>query len=103
MNFIRVIPFFVNCRNMGNHLEIEIEDIPESVADLVEIIGLQRLIQLSKHIGGSSVYIPKYERLSRMARNRMVRMEFNGQNHKELAVKYNLSVAGIRGILNGNI
>ena len=43
---------------------------------------------------------PKWEKVCRAARDRAIRAEFTGTNHRELARKYGLTVVWIRAILD---
>ncbi len=55
------------------------------------------------YCGGINFYIPKnYARnIKNNARNRLIRKEFNGTNHQELAVKYGVSLQWIYKIVKG--
>lgn len=50
--------------------------------------------------GGTSLYIPKAESISRTVRNSAIRAEFTGKNLKQLAARYELSEVQIRAILS---
>jgi Mor family transcriptional regulator len=66
---------------------------------LAETIGLGPALQLVQARGGEGVYVPKAENVCRAARDRAIRAEFNGANHRELARKYGLTVVWIRAIV----
>lgn len=53
------------------------------------------------YCGGINFYIPKnYARnIKNNARNRLIRKEFNGTNHQELAIKYRVSLQWIYKIV----
>ena len=78
---------------------ITIEDLPEELATLAEKIGLESTLKIVSAYGGTSLYIPKADRVAREARNRKICDEFNGKNTGDLARKYNLSESQIREIL----
>lgn len=53
--------------------------------------------------GGSYMYIPKMEVVSRTVRDSMIRQEFNGYNYKQLAQRYGLSEVWIRKIVKTEV
>ena len=48
-------------------------DVPDSVKDVVEVIGMDAFKSLVKFAGGSNLYIPNESSLVKGARNRMIR------------------------------
>lgn len=54
-----------------------------------------------KYNAGLNVYIPKgqYSAVMNTARNNLIRKEFNGANHTELAMKYGVSLQWIYKIV----
>jgi Mor family transcriptional regulator len=80
---------------------IEIDDLPEDLRQIAEIIGLPAMLALSAHLRGQRLYLPPPERLSIQARNRAIRSEFNGRNFRDLAAKHNLTVRWVRAIVTG--
>ena len=51
-------------------MEVEIRDIPESMINMVDIVGIRKFLEITKMYGGSSVYIPLYKSIIRPARDR---------------------------------
>ena len=84
---------------LGKH-RILMEDLPPDFQDLAEAIGFEATIKLIESRGGEGLYIPKPEKVLRAARDRAIRREFDGTNHRELARKYGLTVTWIRTIVN---
>lgn len=76
-----------------------IEDIGERYRAVVEIVGIRKFILLSDYAKGDELYFPKVENVVGAARNRRIKKEFNGYNHKELAGKYNLTIQQINRIM----
>lgn len=76
-----------------------IDDISENYRPVVEIIGIQKFIELSDYAKGDELYFPKTENIIAPARNRHIKAEWNGYNIKELADKYNLTIKQIGNIL----
>lgn len=85
---------------MINEYDITIEDLPEDLADIAQLIGLEATLKLVSARGGESIYIHKADRVALSARDRKICKEFNGRNYSDLAQTYNLSVSQIRSILN---
>lgn len=79
--------------------ETTIDDIADSYRPVVDIIGIDKFIELSDYAKGDELYFPKTENIIAPARNRRIRAEWNGYNSKELAEKYNLTVKQIGNIL----
>lgn len=82
-----------------NIASVKLDDIPDGYRDIAEVIGVEAACLLAEVRGGESVYVPKCEMITRKARNRSIREEFNGANYRELARKHNLTVVMIRQIL----
>lgn len=83
--------------------EITEEMIPETYKDVAEIIGAKSLLKLAQEYGGTMIYIPKFDSLTRMIRDKKIKQDFNGGNYKELALRYNLCESSIRNIVNNNM
>lgn len=79
--------------------ETTLEDISDSYREVVEIIGIDKFIELSDYARGDELYFPKVENIIAPARNRRIKKEWNGYNSKELADKYNLTIKQIGNIL----
>ena len=74
-------------------------DIPDSVKDVVDVIGIDAFKRLVKLAGGSNLYIPNESNLVKPIRNRIIRDKFNG-DYKVLARKYNITEAQVRNIVD---
>lgn len=83
--------------------KITLENLKEEQKEIAEIIGIENYIRLVKCFGGSSIYIHKADTISRVIRDEQIKIEFNGHNYKELALKYNLSTNQIREIVDKDI
>lgn len=79
--------------------ETTLEDIAESYRPVVQIIGIEKFIELSEYAKGDELYFPKKENIIAPARNRRIKKEWDGYNLKELAEKYNLTTKQIGNIL----
>lgn len=77
--------------------------LPEPYDRYAEAIGVRGLLNLSKELGGITLYVPKPENLFKDVIFKKVKEEFNGYNYQSLALKYNLSERTIRNICNDNM
>ncbi len=75
------------------------DDIAERYRPVVEIIGVEKFIEISRFARGDELYFPKPETILAPARNRRIKKEYNGYNAKELAQRYNLTIPQINLIL----
>ncbi|NPU84393.1 MAG: hypothetical protein HPY65_07875 [Syntrophaceae bacterium] len=79
--------------------EISLDCLPDSYQDVARIIGMEPTLRLARHIGGMRIYYPKLDSLFRDKRDERIRAEFTGNNHRDLARKYDLTEAWIRAIV----
>lgn len=83
--------------------DVTIKDFDDDpMAALIEVVGLETAKRLVVAFGGDSFYFPKVESVIRTARDRRIRSEFTGFNHKELAAKYNLTPRYVRKIVGAD-
>ena len=83
--------------------EVAFEDLPPICVQAVNILGLEMFVKLSCEIGGTSLYIPKFESVIAKARDRLIVKQFNGSNFRDLALKYNLTEVWVRQIINQDL
>ena len=77
-----------------------IGDISERYREIVEIVGIEKFIELSNYARGDELYFPKAENIVGPARNRRIKKEYaQGSSDKELSDKYDLTVKQIWNIL----
>ena len=81
-------------------MRINIDDVPENLHNIVDIIGEDKFIEIVKLYGGDNIYIPTYKNLFRTSRNKEIISKFNGANASHLGRQYNLSANQIRRIAN---
>ena len=74
-------------------------DVPDSVKDVVDVIGIDAFKDLVKLAGGSLLYIPNESNLVKPIRNRRIREEFKG-SYRDISVKYGISEVQVRNIIN---
>lgn len=79
--------------------QLRLEDIEDELQrELVETVGMENYKKIVASFGGILLYIPKADSVTRAARDRQLKSEFNGYNHSDLARKYNLSETQVRNI-----
>ena len=59
----------------------------EDCQALIRAIGLEGFKKLIQEFSGVQLYIPKQEKVCRYLRDKKIRQEFDGSNHKTLAQK----------------
>jgi len=74
-------------------------DVPDSVKDVVDVIGMDAFKDLVKLAGGSLLYIPNESNLVKPIRNRRIREEFKG-SYRDISMKYGISEVQVRNIIN---
>ena len=74
-------------------------DVPDSVKDVVDVIGIDAFKELVKLAGGSLLYIPNESNLVKPIRNRKIRDEFKG-SYRDISMKYGISEVQVRNIIN---
>lgn len=84
---------------LGKKEQIELSMLPEEYQETAEVIGVEAFLKLCYHYGGSNLYIPKQDRVTRHIRDSKIKKEFKGGNYKELARKFGLSESHIRKIV----
>ena len=75
------------------------EDLPESVIDIVDTIGIDAFKDLVRLVGGSNLYIPNENSITKEYRNKKIREEFKG-DYKTISRKYGISEVQVRNIVN---
>ena len=55
------------------------EDIPYGLCAMVEIVGMDKFVEICKLYGGSTVYIPVHSKVTLAERNRQLAKDYNGK------------------------
>lgn len=73
----------------------------ETVSELVQVLGIENTVRLIETFGGSQLYIPRLETLTKNEyRNSMICTDcMNGMSYRAVASKYGLSEMAIRKII----
>ena len=80
-------------------MKLKREDVTYGLELLVDIVGKERYLEITRMYGGMSLYIPTYKSALRNARNREIAIKYNGVNASRLASEYRMSVNHIKRIL----
>ena len=63
----------------------------ETVAELVDLIGIENTVTLVKYFNGNQVYIPKFRKLAKEYRDSEIYVDYKkGIGYKALSAKYKL-------------
>lgn len=84
---------------MLDGFDVQLEDLTPEYREIAEVIGLASALALVESRGGEKIYVPKAEMVSRHARDRKIRSEFDGGNYRELARRYHLTETWVRQIV----
>ena len=76
-------------------MKLKREDVTYGLEMLVDIVGEERYLEITKMYGGMSLYIPTYKSALRCARNREIARRYDGVNASRLASEYRMSVNNI--------
>nr|WP_321465468.1 Mor transcription activator family protein [uncultured Desulfobulbus sp.] len=70
----------------------KIEELPRSLQEVAEIVGIEKTIALSNHFQGTTVAFPMLAKFKRKIRNAALREDYDrGATVAELARKYGLA------------
>lgn len=83
-------------------MNVVIEYIPYNLHTMADLVGVENILQICKMYGGSSIYIPVYNKVIIGDRNRRIVGEYNRKNLDRLRVRYDLSKEQVRYVLRKN-
>lgn len=83
--------------------KLQLENLDGDQLRLAEAIGIEAFKKLVTMYAGTTIYIPTLEKLTIGVRDKMIRDEYNGYNHKALALKYGISEQWVRVIVGSDI
>lgn len=81
-------------------LVINKEDIGYKLGTLLDIVGEEMFLEITKQFGGDNVYIPTHKSVLRSSRNKEMIKKYNGVNAKELAKEYDVCVTHVNRIVS---
>lgn len=74
---------------------INLDNLNDEQHALAEIIGIERYISLIKTFGGTYIYIPLEDTLTKSIRNSVIKTDSSKMTISQLARKYGLSQSSI--------
>lgn len=74
------------------------EDVPDSLRDVVDVIGIDAFKELVRLTGGTNLYIPNEKSIVKPIRNKIIRDSFKG-SYKELSRQFGISEVQVRNII----
>ena len=80
--------------------EIHPDDLSPVQREVADLIGFENYLKLIDVYAAETIYIPKHDSFERIARNQRIVEEYNGDNLKALAKKYNLTTVTVRAIVD---
>lgn len=81
-------------------MNITLEDLPKGIHQMVEIIGMEKMLEVAKYYGGGIIYIPKYDSLVKCEKSRRIQEEYaGGRSAKSLMSEYGVTYNQFRYML----
>jgi len=81
--------------------EVTMDDLPEDWQFIAELCGLENAIKIIANFYGDTLYTP-VRTLTANIRNKYITKHFNGDNAKELAVKFGITIRTVYRIAKKN-
>ncbi len=88
-------------RKNGDYKNIKGENLNGSYCELASVLGVEAVLKIHAKYRGTQVFFP-VELFSRDFIQEQIINEYNGNNVRELAVKYGYTEKWVRKILNEN-
>ena len=83
-----------------NDMKIISECRNETVAELVDLIGVENTVTVVKYFNGNQIYIPKFRKLAKEYRDSEIYVDYKkGIGYKALSAKYKLKENTVRNIV----
>lgn len=85
---------------MKSNCAISLEMLPDNFQYVAEMVGSDNAITLVEKFGGTTLYIPKHDTYTRSSRNKLIVDDYKaGLPYSQIAIKHNLTTAGIRAVI----
>lgn len=81
--------------------ELQLDNLQELHREIAKVVGVEGIVHLSDHFGGTTIYIPKRKELVKNLVANKIREEYKGTNIRELAQKYDVSESFVYNALRG--
>lgn len=85
--------------DLAKHIEVALEEKCQFSPEKAKQIGIDIAQQMAQNWGGEVIYIPRNLLMALNERDMKIYEEFNGNNHRELARKYNVSMQWVYKIV----
>ena len=83
-----------------NDMKIISECRNETVAELVDLIGVENTVTVVKYFNGNQIYIPKFRKIAKEYRDSEIYVDYKkGIGYKALSAKYKLKENTVRNIV----
>lgn len=82
--------------------EIDKENLPWQIQELIATIGLDSTLDLLARFGGGTIYIPTLRTSFLPLRNKLIVNQFDGSNSNVLARKFHLGVNYVQRLVRSN-
>lgn len=83
--------------------DLKIQDLQEQHQLIAEAVGMEGLLRLCEYFGGSSINIPQKRNLLKQKVYDAIYREYDGDNIKRLAVKYDVSETTVYNIVRDRL
>ena len=80
-------------------MNIRRDEIPYRLQPMVEILGMEKFLEIIRFYGGSNIYIPVYSKVAMKSRNRQIAKDYNGHNMEDLRMKYGISEQQLKRVV----
>ncbi|MBF0521327.1 MAG: hypothetical protein HQK92_16575 [Nitrospirae bacterium] len=78
---------------------IQIENLPENLRDIAELIGMENMLLILDHFSKQLIYIPGKDQIIKNAKRKFIQNNFTGINHRDLCRKTGYSLSYVYKIL----
>jgi Mor family transcriptional regulator len=78
---------------------VVVEELPEQYQEAIRVIGLEATLKLCEAFPGVPLYFKSPHRLLLSAKKRYVKKNFDGRNHRKLALTTGLPLAMVYDVL----
>lgn len=85
--------------DLAKHIEMALEEKCQFTPERAKQIGIDIAQKMAQNWGGEVIYIPRNLLMVLNERDMQIYNEFNGNNHRELARKYNVSMQWVYKIV----
>lgn len=82
---------------------IAAEDFPESFEPFIDVLGVEKTVELAERMGGLQFYLPKIDKIKMQATKRMIRADRDsGMSYRAIALKHRVTEIMVRVVCDAN-